>query len=241
MHPVRLIDKKFLRPTKLFFKLKLRALHTSKQKLQQRTSGLKSAFHVQQQPISFSNFIFLISNVFIHTLTYKYWTIFVNKFGYLYNLPLNLNTQYFSYFFYNLHGSLRLYWFVTNPYFLFFCKTQERVSFLASLPFYKYFIAASYGSFVLILWINFKTFKATILLPSKSTLLISLLTFTFKAPNANNAKKKIFSNKAGFYKQRRYAPKVRGVAQNAVDHPHGGRTKSIKYPRTPWGFTAKFK
>lgn len=26
---------------------------------------------------------------------------------------------------------------------------------------------------------------------------------------------------------------VRGVATNPVDHPHGGRTKSIKYPRTP--------
>lgn len=29
------------------------------------------------------------------------------------------------------------------------------------------------------------------------------------------------------------APRSRGVAKNPVDHPHGGRTKSIKYPRTP--------
>ena len=28
-------------------------------------------------------------------------------------------------------------------------------------------------------------------------------------------------------------PKVRGVAKNPIDHPHGGRTKAIKYPRTP--------
>jgi ribosomal protein L2 len=29
------------------------------------------------------------------------------------------------------------------------------------------------------------------------------------------------------------APTVRGVAMNAIDHPHGGKTKSIKYPKTP--------
>jgi ribosomal protein L2 len=28
---------------------------------------------------------------------------------------------------------------------------------------------------------------------------------------------------------------------NAVDHPHGGRTKSIKTPLTPWGFPTKKK
>jgi ribosomal protein L2 len=28
---------------------------------------------------------------------------------------------------------------------------------------------------------------------------------------------------------------------NPVDHPHGGRTKAIKYQRTPWGKTTKFK
>jgi ribosomal protein L2 len=27
---------------------------------------------------------------------------------------------------------------------------------------------------------------------------------------------------------------------NPIDHPHGGRTKAIKYPRTPWGKTTKF-
>ena len=37
------------------------------------------------------------------------------------------------------------------------------------------------------------------------------------------------------------APRSRGVAKNPVDHPHGGRTKAIKYPRTPWGKTTKFK
>jgi large subunit ribosomal protein L2 len=34
---------------------------------------------------------------------------------------------------------------------------------------------------------------------------------------------------------------VRGVAMNPVDHPHGGRTKAIRYQRTPWGKTTKYK
>jgi ribosomal protein L2 len=45
--------------------------------------------------------------------------------------------------------------------------------------------------------------------------------------------KKIFPQKAGFFSLLGKKPHVRGVARNAVDHPHGGRTKSIKCPRTP--------
>lgn len=35
------------------------------------------------------------------------------------------------------------------------------------------------------------------------------------------------------------APQVRGTVMNPNDHPHGGRTRAIKYPRTPWGRSAK--
>ena len=38
-----------------------------------------------------------------------------------------------------------------------------------------------------------------------------------------------------------FRPSVRGVAKNPVDHPHGGRTKSIRFPRTPWGKPTKLK
>lgn len=34
-------------------------------------------------------------------------------------------------------------------------------------------------------------------------------------------------------------PRVRGTVKNPNDHPHGGRTRAIKYPRTPWGKTTK--
>lgn len=54
-------------------------------------------------------------------------------------------------------------------------------------------------------------------------------------------KKFTANTRAGFYKNLGKKSKVRGVAMNPIDHPHGGRTKAIKYPRTPWGKTTKFK
>ena len=53
--------------------------------------------------------------------------------------------------------------------------------------------------------------------------------------------KKWGNNSAGFYKKFGKKSKVRGVAMNPVDHPHGGRAKAIRYQRTPWGKTTKFK
>ena len=49
------------------------------------------------------------------------------------------------------------------------------------------------------------------------------------------------NGKAGYWRSFGNKPLVRGVAMNPVDHPHGGRTKAVKYPRTPWGKTTKFK
>ena len=46
--------------------------------------------------------------------------------------------------------------------------------------------------------------------------------------------------KAGLRHRLGQSPRVRGVATNPNDHPHGGRTKAVKYPRTPWGRTTRF-
>jgi len=35
------------------------------------------------------------------------------------------------------------------------------------------------------------------------------------------------------------SPKVRGIAMNPVDHPHGGRTNKGGHPVTPNGFLTK--
>jgi large subunit ribosomal protein L2 len=53
--------------------------------------------------------------------------------------------------------------------------------------------------------------------------------------------KRYKNTKSGYWRSFGCKPIVRGVAMNPVDHPHGGRTSTIKYPRTPWGKTTKFK
>jgi len=54
------------------------------------------------------------------------------------------------------------------------------------------------------------------------------------------SRKGVSCAKAGYRHRMGLSPRVRGVATNPNDHPHGGRTKAIKYPRTPWGRTTRF-
>jgi large subunit ribosomal protein L2 len=44
---------------------------------------------------------------------------------------------------------------------------------------------------------------------------------------------RLTSTRAGYRRNLGFCPQVRGTAQNPNDHPHGGRTRAIKYPRTP--------
>ena len=78
-------------------------------------------------------------------------------------------------------------------------------------------------------------------LPSKVKKIISYYSLAFLGKVALRTSAKCTSNKAGYWRNFGFKPIVRGVAMNPVDHPHGGRTKSIRYPRTPWGKTTKFK
>jgi hypothetical protein len=47
------------------------------------------------------------------------------------------------------------------------------------------------------------------------------------------------SRGAGFARALGRRAAVRGVVKNPNDHPHGGNSRSIRWPRTPWGATAK--
>jgi large subunit ribosomal protein L2 len=46
--------------------------------------------------------------------------------------------------------------------------------------------------------------------------------------------------KASFFKKLGYKQKVRGVAMNPVDHPHGGRSKTNSPEVSIWGWVTKF-
>ena len=73
-------------------------------------------------------------------------------------------------------------------------------------------------------------------LPSKKTKLFSINIFTFLGRADNIWHKFEKFGKAGYNKYFYFKPKVRGEAKNAVDHPHGGRTRGGRPKHTPWGW-----
>lgn len=83
------------------------------------------------------------------------------------------------------------------------------------------------------LTLNFSRHVALVKLPSGVKKYFSIYSIALADACTLQIKKKLSTRQSGFFQCLGYKSKVRGVAKNPVDHPHGGRTKSIKYPRTP--------
>jgi len=97
------------------------------------------------------------------------------------------------------------------------------------------------GTSARLIKIDLPTNSCLLELPSGLKKIFSAYSFAFLSAVANHFHKKYYNGRAGYQKKFGINQTVRGVAMNAVDHPHGGRTKSVKYQRTPWGKTAKLK
>jgi large subunit ribosomal protein L2 len=81
-------------------------------------------------------------------------------------------------------------------------------------------------------------------LPSGEQRLILNTCFANIGKVANNIFKNIKLKKAGNKRWLGKRPKVRGVAMNPVDHPHGGgegKTSGGRHPVSPWGKLTKGK
>ena len=131
----------------------------------------------------------------------------------------------------------------SNPIFfkLHQLKTMAKVSFLSALPSKQIQYIKSSGSYGVLIHLNMLNHTGVVKLPSGIKKIFSIYTLATLGPVGLGLKKKLTNTKAGFWKSFGLKSIVRGVARNPIDHPHGGRTKSIKYPRTPWGKTTKFK
>ena len=101
--------------------------------------------------------------------------------------------------------------------------------------------ARSAGTSAKIIKVDPVTHLALVKLPSGVRKFFSLYGTVMLGPCALKLKRKISNTRSGYWRSFGLKGHVRGVAMNPVDHPHGGRTKAIKYPRTPWGTTAKKK
>lgn len=108
--------------------------------------------------------------------------------------------------------------------------------------------ALSAGSFAKPISMHFETGQFLLKLPSGTRRLFFILSQVIEipkhrltSPDINSMGARLAYQSAGYYINRGFRSKVRGVAMNPVDHPHGGRTKSIRLPKTPWGLPTKLK
>ena len=93
--------------------------------------------------------------------------------------------------------------------------------------------ALSAGTFCQLLQKNIHTCK--IRLPSNQILTVSATSFGTLGAVSNNFNSFIVLGKAGCNRLKGKRPRVRGIAMNPVDHPHGGRTNGGCVWVTSWG------
>lgn len=117
----------------------------------------------------------------------------------------------------------------------------QKISNVEAVPGLGIQYVRSSGSFGKITSKNETTNSAILKLPSGVRKIVSTFSVIMLGSVSLKNKNLVKSTKSGYWRNNGRKPIVRGVAMNPVDHPHGGRTKSIKYPRTPWGKTTKFK
>ena len=83
---------------------------------------------------------------------------------------------------------------------------------------------------------------ATVKLPSGETRLVLLTCKASIGSVSNSNHMNVRLGKAGRNRWKGRRPRVRGVAMNPVDHPHGGgegKTSGGRHPVTPWGKKTK--
>lgn len=118
-------------------------------------------------------------------------------------------------------------------------RPHTKVSWLASRPSNSASIALAPGSTALMVVSRLWTNWALVILPSGKARLFANQTWCLIGGLAPAFKNYVQLRKASKYRMHGIRPQVRGTVKNPNDHPHGGRTRAIKYPRTPWGRTAK--
>lgn len=72
-------------------------------------------------------------------------------------------------------------------------------------------------------------------LPSNQIIVLSSICFATLGIVSNVSNNLIVLGKAGRNRLKGFRPRVRGIAMNPVDHPHGGRTNGGRVWTTPWG------
>ena len=94
--------------------------------------------------------------------------------------------------------------------------------------------AKSSGTFCILKKIKkTKTKLLTVVLPSQQIILLNKMTKIYIGKNVNFKISELTEGKWGFSFHKTKKIKVRGVAMNPVDHPNGGRTKTVQPEKSP--------
>ncbi len=120
-------------------------------------------------------------------------------------------------------------------------KTNDKIFNLLSSLKILYKIALSAGTYFKILYKSYCNTFYVILAPSGLEIKVSVNSIAVLGKNSNSKNYKKVIGSAGINFFNGVNPRVRGVAMNPVDHPNGGRTKTPKPEKSPWGWVAKLK
>jgi len=80
-----------------------------------------------------------------------------------------------------------------------------------------------------------------VILPSNKELFLNKNCKAYYGENQNFRINSLIEGKYGYSLHKKKKIKVRGVAMNPVDHPNGGRAKTVQPEKSPWNWVAKHK
>lgn len=208
----------------------------TKSRITRRLRGININYNYRYNPLGFVSSFQLIpfKNILVSLILYSN--------GSMTYLTKGLNHKIFKYFLFAKNKWERRF---TKHAFLSWLILFSKLSLISLIELVpgtgaKY--CRSSGTFAKLKKFNYKDHSALIRFPQTDVnKIISVYSVVFFGKVDLVNKKKYVNLKSGYWRSFGIKPIVRGVAKNPVDHPHGGRTKAIKYPRTPWGKTTKFK
>jgi large subunit ribosomal protein L2 len=172
-----------------------------------------------------------------------YWFFFLPK---IYIYKLTINSDFIGKLTYNYKSrnlNITTLRFIGDSFFILDFDKNNLICNLYNALHRKSNIAKSSGTFCKLIKREYKTNKLIIELPSKQVIKLSLKIYGTLGRIAKLKTFKFKYKKAGFSNWVGLKSKVRGIAKNPVDHPHGGGNGKGKgrIGVTPYGLITKGK
>ena len=114
-----------------------------------------------------------------------------------------------------------------------------RISNVVDRPFIKYKYATSSGAYATKIRAPKREKDIKLIMPSGQFKYLNPKTLAISGLCLQYWLHKQVYGKAGIPRQHGKKQKVRGIAMNSCDHPHGGKANSVQPEKSPWGWVTK--